>query len=87
MWNYRVVKFKDDNSYNLCEVFYNKNNEICGMSEPFISVHIDEGVDEIKETLKQMLKDIESPIVDEPNIYASWDIASDEAFIGFEKNL
>ena len=52
-WNYRIIKNKEGYC-DLCEVYYNENGEICGYTEPLMTL---ENKREIMNDLKLMLKD------------------------------
>ena len=59
MWNYRIIKKSSNNDlhYGLYEVFYNNSGEICAHAEnPDI---VGESIEDIKKTLKLMLKDVD----------------------------
>lgn len=44
MWNYRLVKHKDGDTYGLHEVYYNDDGDACGMTErPLFVVDGDHG--------------------------------------------
>jgi len=61
MWNYRIIKNKDD-SYGLYEVVYNENGEISAHSEE--SEIIGSSVKDLLDTLRLMLDDAEKSSYD-----------------------
>ncbi len=56
MWNYRVLKGKD-NTFGLYETMYNDNKEIIAHDE--VPIIVGESVQELKDTLGLMLSDID----------------------------
>jgi len=58
MWNYRVIKSKEDiECYGLYETFYNDAGEICAHDEE--PTLIGDSAEDIKKTLEMMINDVE----------------------------
>tara|TARA_B100000085_G_scaffold276326_1_gene295297 strand:+ start:956 stop:1261 length:306 start_codon:yes stop_codon:yes gene_type:complete len=94
MWNYRIIKNKDD-SYGLYEVIYNDDGEISAHSES--SEIVGESPEDILQTLRLMLDDANksyysileydkikfAPLMDESEKADCVEIALDELY-GYE---
>ena len=57
MWNYRVMRHGEEDTYGLHEVYYNKQGKICLWTEDSL-VPVRESVDELEEELTMMLRDV-----------------------------
>lgn len=62
-WNHRVVKWKDEQWFAICEVFYNKGGEVIAHTDA-IDVS-GESIEELRETLKRMLECLDKPAIDD----------------------
>lgn len=60
-WNYRVVKYANNEGYGLHEVYYDKNDKIEGWTEhPVVTCEADESFErEFVKELTAMIADIE----------------------------
>lgn len=71
-WNYRVVKrvwhnkfHQDDQDlFEICEVYYDEDNQIEYITEPYIT---EDSIEDLRETLKLMIASIDKPMVDREN--------------------
>lgn len=84
MWNYRIVRHKDNDRewYQLHEAYYNKDGEVCAITEEPISFYTDadtkeDAVAELTKALELALRDIkENDIFDIPKEWpkADWEL-------------
>jgi hypothetical protein len=69
-WNYRVVRFKDEESqetyYELKEVFYNRDGSLMGYSDATVS---GESFDEVIKVLDMMKEDAHKAVIDEAEFF------------------
>jgi len=71
MWDHRVI-MGDEGEYKIHEVYYNDDNEICGITENPVHPQGDT-VEDLKVALKLMLTAFDEPILVESNIeYKEW---------------
>lgn len=69
-WNYRIVRYRNNDGFGLHEVFYDKNNLPWTMTEEPASFvcGVDEGPNGVKQSLLMARVDaIKRPIFDEPD--------------------
>jgi len=81
-WNYRIVKkrynSKEPPYYEIHEVHYNENGEICAITEDAIAPY-GETIDEMEQALQYMMDACKKPILVESEIkYADWDCGEDK---------
>jgi len=70
-WNYRVVRFKDeeneeDTYYELKEVFYNRDGSLMGYADATVS---GESFDDIIKVLAMMKEDAHKSVIDESEFF------------------
>lgn len=68
-WNYRVVRFKDDDEtpyYELKEVFYNRDGTLMGYSDATVS---GESFTDIIKVLDMMKEDAHRAVIDEEEFF------------------
>ena len=69
IWNYRLVRYRDEKGFGLHEVYYDDDGLPCGMTDAPIdfTCGIEEGPEQIAKGLRMALDDaINRPIFDEP---------------------
>lgn len=69
-WNYRVVRFKDDDEtpyYELKEVFYNRDGTLMGYSDATVS---GESFTDIIKVLGMMKDDAHRSVIDESEFFS-----------------
>lgn len=91
-FNYRIVrrKYKEDAYVEIHTVYYNKNGEICGISETPADP-IGSHVDELKADYDRVLMAFNKPVLDMDGFkYAPWDFETEEDFptdLGIDNSL
>lgn len=69
MWNYRVVRFKDDiegEYLEIKEVFYNRDGSLAGYSDATVGA---ESIESIMNVLDMMREDAHKAIIDEEEFF------------------
>lgn len=70
-WNYRIVKYKDEDAYGLHEVFYNEAGEAWSMTERPVGFVGDTKI-EVLDSLSRAFADAsQRPVFQEPEQWAS----------------
>jgi hypothetical protein len=70
-WNYRIVKYKNEDAYGLHEVFYNEAGDAWGMTDKPVGF-VGETPEELKSTIVKMaLSAFDRPVFIEPEVWAS----------------